>query len=78
MGLLALKAALGQHYYRWLSISGRMSFLFGSSSMSDLRVCLSIVCDQGALLAFSSLSALFNLVEVGPLFKRERASGLYR
>ncbi|KAF8333578.1 uncharacterized protein EI90DRAFT_3052451 [Cantharellus anzutake] len=31
----------------------------------------------GSLLAFSSLSALFNLVEIGPLFKRERASKLY-
>ncbi|KZS98849.1 ABC transporter [Sistotremastrum niveocremeum HHB9708] len=31
----------------------------------------------GALIAFSSLSALYNLVEIRPLFLRERAAGLY-
>lgn len=33
---------------------------------------------QGSLLAFSSLSALFNLVEARPLFLRERAGRYYR
>ncbi|CUA70561.1 putative ATP-dependent permease [Rhizoctonia solani] len=32
---------------------------------------------MGSLLAFSSLSALYNLVEVRPLFARERAGGYY-
>ncbi|KAH7318800.1 hypothetical protein B0J17DRAFT_747732 [Rhizoctonia solani] len=32
---------------------------------------------MGSLLAFSSLSALYNLVEVRPLFTRERAGGYY-
>jgi hypothetical protein len=31
----------------------------------------------GSLLAFSALSALFNLVSIRELFLRERASGLY-
>lgn len=33
---------------------------------------------QGALIAFSSLSALYNVVEIRPLFLRERSSGYYR
>lgn len=33
---------------------------------------------QGALIAFSTLSALYNLVEIRPLFLRERAAGYYR
>ncbi|GAB1517059.1 hypothetical protein RhiTH_000102 [Rhizoctonia solani] len=32
---------------------------------------------MGSLLAFSSLSALYNLVEIRPLFTRERAGGYY-
>ncbi|KDN41179.1 hypothetical protein RSAG8_07593, partial [Rhizoctonia solani AG-8 WAC10335] len=32
---------------------------------------------MGSLLAFSSLSALYNLVEIRPLFARERAGGYY-
>ncbi|EEB93915.1 hypothetical protein MPER_07365, partial [Moniliophthora perniciosa FA553] len=31
----------------------------------------------GALIAFSSLSALYNIVEIRPLFLRERSSGYY-
>ena len=33
---------------------------------------------QGSLIAFSSLSALSNLVEVRPLFVRERSNYYYR
>ena len=32
---------------------------------------------QGALIAFSSLSALYNIVEIRPLFLRERSSFYY-
>jgi len=33
---------------------------------------------QGALIAFSSLSALYNIVEIRPLFLRERSNAYYR
>lgn len=36
------------------------------------------VAFQGALIAFSSLSALYNVVEARPLFLQERSSGYYR
>jgi hypothetical protein len=32
---------------------------------------------KGALIAFSSLSALYNIVEIRPLFLRERSSAYY-
>ena len=35
-------------------------------------------CVQGALIAFSSLSALYNVVEIRPLFLRERSNSYYR
>jgi len=42
-----------------------------------MRVYLNVAL-QGALIAFSSLSALYNVVEVRPLFLQERSCGYYR
>lgn len=42
-----------------------------------MRIFLNVVL-QGALIAFSSLSALYNVVEIRPLFLQERSSGYYR
>ena len=72
----------GLYYKTDLTIAGfqsRVGCLFFLVSMPFVppRTSLTRVT-QGALIAFSSLSALYNVVEIRPLFLRERSASYYR
>lgn len=72
----------GLYFQTGITIAGFQSrvgclfFLVRHDLRFSLRVLMFV--DQGALIAFSSLSALYNVVEIRPLFLRERSSSYYR
>ena len=74
----------GLYYHTGITIAGFQSrvgclFFLVSVPQKLLRTFLTHMrVRQGALIAFSSLSALYNVVEIRPLFLRERSASYYR
>lgn len=55
---------------------GCLFFLVSRPSVTTIMLLIHFL--KGALIAFSSLSALYNIVEIRPLFLRERSGFYYR
>jgi hypothetical protein len=72
----------GLYYQTGIDIAGFQSrvgcLFFLVRSWIFLVSWYSLQASQGSLIAFSSLSALYNVVEIRPLFLRERSSMYYR
>jgi hypothetical protein len=72
----------GLYYHTGITIAGFQSrvgclfFLVRVERVVTYRHCAD--ARQGALIAFSTLSALYSVVESRPLFVRERSNGYYR
>ena len=52
--------------------------LLGAYAATRAKATLNRGAFQGALMAFSFRSALYNVVEIRPLFLQQRSSGYYR